>query len=132
MGNAFNNYFAKVAINIQSSNLFFFFLQEEILWLPPAFEYWIIFITPIDSTEASNIISFLNLDKCDGPNSIPKRILKLSNRDISDQLVFLFNQSSPSELNSLQFWKPAKLYQYTKKAKKKKKNIQPIDQFFTL
>ena len=88
MGNAFNNYFAKAAINIQSSILFFFKKKYCGYLLP---------------TKALNIISSLNLDKSDGPNSIPPRILKLSNKDKSDQLGFLFNQTYPSDLNSLQF-----------------------------
>ena len=33
----------------------------------------------------------LDLDKCDGPNIIPTKILKLLNEDISDQLAILFN-----------------------------------------
>ena len=34
----------------------------------------------------------------DGPNSIPIRILKLLNKDISDQLAILFNQSFSSSI----------------------------------
>ena len=56
------------------------------------------FITPTDSSGVSNFISSLNQDKSDGPNSIPTRILKLLNKDISDQLAFLFNQSFSSGL----------------------------------
>ena len=41
-------------------------------------------------------ISSLNRDKSDGPNSIPIKILKLLNKDISDQLAILFNQSFSS------------------------------------
>ena len=40
------------------------------------------FKTPADSTEFCNIISSLNLDNSDGPNSILTRILKLLNKDI--------------------------------------------------
>ena len=40
------------------------------------------FKAPTDSTEFWNIISSLNLDNSDGPNSIPTRILKLLNKDI--------------------------------------------------
>ena len=39
-----------------------------------------------------SIISTLNLNKSDGPNSIPTRIMKLLNKDLSDQLENLFNQ----------------------------------------
>ena len=37
---------------------------------------------PTDNTEVSNIISFSNQGKSDGPNSIPIKILKLLNKDI--------------------------------------------------
>ena len=50
------------------------------------------FLTPTDSTEVSNIISSLNQSKRDGPNSIPIKIPKLLNKEISDQLAILFNQ----------------------------------------
>ena len=54
------------------------------------------FLTPTDGTEVSNIISSLNQSKSDGPNSIPIKILKLLNKEISDQLAILFNQSFSS------------------------------------
>ena len=54
------------------------------------------FLTPTDSTEVSNIIFSLNQNKGDGPNSIPIKILKLLNKDISDQLAILFRQSFSS------------------------------------
>ena len=54
------------------------------------------FITPTDSTEVSNIISSLKKDKVDGPNSVPVKILKLLNKDMSDDLAILFNQSFSS------------------------------------
>ena len=50
-------------------------------------------LTPTDSTEVSNIIFSLNQNKSDGPNSIPIKVLKLLNKDMSDQLAVLFNQS---------------------------------------
>ena len=54
------------------------------------------FITLTDGTEVSKSISSLNQYKSDGPNSIPNKILKLLNKDISDQLAILFNQSFSS------------------------------------
>ena len=92
IANAFSNYFAKVAIYIQSSIRFF---KKKYDYLPPL-NIETFFITPTDSTEASNIISSLNHDKSDGPNSIPIKILKLLNKDISDQLAILFDQSFSS------------------------------------
>ena len=81
IANAFNNYFAKVTIDIQ--------------YLPPI-NIEPFFVTPTDSTEVSNVISSLNQDKSDRPNSIPIKILKLLNKDISDQVAILFNQTFSS------------------------------------
>ena len=64
-------------------------------YLPPL-NIELFFIPSTDSTKVSNIISSLNQDKSDEPNSIPINILKLLNTDISDQLAILFNQSFSS------------------------------------
>ena len=53
-------------------------------------------MAPTDNTKVSNIISFLNQGKSDGLNSIPIKILKLLNKDISGQLAILFKQSFSS------------------------------------
>ena len=50
-------------------------------------------MTFTDSTEVSNIFSSLNLGKSDRRNSTPTRVLKLLNKDMSDQLTFLFHQA---------------------------------------
>ena len=52
------------------------------------------------SAEISNIFSILNQHKIDGPNSIPTKILKLLNKDISGQLAILLNQSFSSRIFS--------------------------------
>ena len=83
IANAFNNYFAKVAIDIQSSIRFSKKKYHDYL-LPVNIESF--FLTPTDSTEVSNIIFSLNQNKSDGPNSIPIKIIKVLNKDISDQL----------------------------------------------
>ena len=93
IANVFNNYFPKVAINIQSSIRFF--KKKYYDYLPPL-NIESFFLTPTDSTEVSNIIFSLNQNKSDGPNSVPIKILKLLNKDISDQLAILFNQSFSS------------------------------------
>ena len=93
IANVFNNYFPKVAINIQSSIRFF--KKKYYDYLPPL-NIESFFLTPTDSTEVSNIIISLNQNKSDGPNSVPIKILKLLNKDISDQLAILFNQSFSS------------------------------------
>ena len=98
IANGFNNYFAKVVVDIQSSirfskNKYFDYFMHLIV---ESF-----FVTPTDSTEVSNIIS-LNQDKSDGPNSIPIKIQKLLNKDISDQLLIFFNQYfSPGIFSSI-------------------------------
>ena len=87
IANAFNNIFAKVAIDIQSSIRF---PNKRYDYLPPLnIEQF--FITSTDSTQVSNFISSLNQDKSDRPNSIPIKILKLLNKDISNQLA-IFSQ----------------------------------------
>ena len=88
--NAFNNYFGKVAVDIQSSIRFYKKKYYDYL-LPLNIEQF--FVTPTDSIKISNIISSLNQKKSDGPNSIPIKIVKLLNKDISDQLALHFNQS---------------------------------------
>ena len=93
IANVFNNYFAKVAIDIQSPIRF---SKKKYYDYLPLLNIESFFLTPTDSTEVSNIISSLNQNKSDGPNSIPIKILKLLNKDISDQLAILFNQSFSS------------------------------------
>ena len=90
IANAFNNYFAKVAIDIQSSIRFS--KKKYYDYIPPL-NIESFFLTPTGSTEVSNIIFSLNQNKSDGPTSIPIKILELLNKDISDQLAILFNQS---------------------------------------
>jgi len=52
-----------------------------------------IFLNPSSSLEVFNIIKSLSLNKSSGPHSIPTKILKLFNHDISKPLSFLFNLS---------------------------------------
>ena len=100
IANAFNYIFAKVAIDIQSSIRFS--KKKYYDYLSPL-NIESFFITPTDSTEVSNIISSLNQDKSNGPNSIPIKILKLLNKNISDKLAILFNQSFSSGIFPLIF-----------------------------
>ena len=64
--NAFNNYFAKVAIDIQSSIRF---SNQKYNYLPPV-NIESSFITSTDSTEVSKVISSLNQDNSIRVNSI--------------------------------------------------------------
>ena len=96
IANAFNNYFAKVALNIQSSIRFS--KKKNYDYLPPL-NIESFFLTPTDSTEVSNIIFSLNQSNRDGPNSVPIKILKLLNKDISDELAILLNHSFSSGIS---------------------------------
>ena len=84
------------------------------------------FLSPHDSSESFNIILSVNLDKSDGRNSIPTRILKLLNKDISDQVAILFSHSFSSEIFS-SISKNSKLMQIYKKWQDQ--SVQTIDQF---
>ena len=53
---------------------------------------------PTDSEEVISILSSLSDNQSSGPNSIPTRILKLLKKDISRQLVDVFNLSFSSEI----------------------------------
>ena len=76
IANAFNNYFANFALDIQSSIRFS--KRKYYDYLPPL-NIESFFLTPPDSTDVFNIIFSLNQNKSDGPNSIPIKILKLLN-----------------------------------------------------
>ena len=93
IANAFNNYFAKVALNVQSSIKYSKVNFEKFL---PHINVDSFFISPTDNKEVSDIIKSLNDNKAVGPNSIPNKILKLLNNDISHQLTDLFNLSFSS------------------------------------
>ena len=126
--NAFNNYFTKVAIDIQSSIRF---SKKKYTYLPPL-HIESFFLTPTDSTEVSNIISSLNPGKSDGPNSIPIKILKLLNKDISDQLVILFSQSFSSGIFP-SILKTSKIIPIYKKGSKLEcSNYRPISFVFKI
>ena len=88
IANAFNNYFANVATDIQSSIRSS--KKKYYDYLLPLYKESF-FLTQTDSTEVSNIIFSLNQNKSDGPNSVPIKIVKLLNKDISDQLAIIFN-----------------------------------------
>ena len=123
IANAFNNYFAKVAINIQSSIRFS--KKKYYHYLPPL-NIESFYLTPTDSTEVSNIIFSLNQNKSDGPNSIPIKILKLLNKDISDQLAILFDQSFSSGIFP-SIMKTSKIFPiYKKSSKLECSNYRPI------
>ena len=70
--NAFNDYSAKVAVDIQSSIRF----PNESILITSTLKYLIVFISAIDSAEVSSITFSLKLDKSDRPNSISTGIIK--------------------------------------------------------
>ena len=78
--NALNNYFAKtkIVLDFQSSVTFSqkkYFNQLSLLSIKS------FFVKSIASTHVSKIISPLNLEKSDEPDSIPTIILKLLNKN---------------------------------------------------
>ena len=90
ISNIFNNYFASIAektkVNINYSHKHFSdFLKDK--------NQNSFFLSPTNKYEIQNVISFLNSNKSVGPNSIPKRILKLLKNYISTQLADIFNIS---------------------------------------
>ena len=88
IANIVNNYFSSVAA------------KENIKYSHKHFSDYLnnqcnnsIFIQPTDSEKIANVLSNLNMNKSSGPNSIPFKILNLLKKDISRQLVDLFNLS---------------------------------------
>ena len=131
IANTFNNYFAKVAIDIQSSISKQFSKKKYYDYLP-LLNIESLFLTPTDSTEVSNIIFSLNQNKSDGPNSIPIKILKLLNKDISDQLAILFNQSFSSGIFP-SILKTSKIIPIYKKGSKLEcSNYRPISLLYNI
>ena len=93
IANVFNNYFGSIRGKTQSKTTFSNKSYTDYLH-GEHFNYF--FITPTDSQEVISIISSLSDNKSSGPNSIPTRILKLLKKDISTQLVDIFNLSFSS------------------------------------
>ena len=121
--NAFNNSFAKVAKDIQSSLRF---SQKKYFGHLSPLSIESFFITSPEITEVSKIIFSINEDKSDGTISIPTKILKLLNKNISHQLVILVNQSFSSRICSsvLKTNKITPIYKTFLN-----QNVQTIDQF---
>ena len=84
----FNNYFSSIGGKTQSKTRFSNKRYTDYLH---GENFNSFFITPTDSQEVISIISSLSDNKSSGPNSIPTRILILLKKDISTQLVDIFN-----------------------------------------
>ena len=87
IADTFNNYFCSVADNIQSS----------IKFSLRSYDYYLnnmvdksFFISPTDHLEIEDLILNLKIDKSEGPNGIPTKILHLLKNDISHLLADLF------------------------------------------
>ena len=100
--------FVFVCLLISSPVDFFRFSKKKYCGNIPSLNIESYFITKTDSLEVFNINDILHLDQSDGPNSISTRILKPLNKDISDQLAILFNQSFSSGIFP-SIWKTSKV-----------------------
>ena len=90
IANIFNDFFHSVALAIQSKIKFSCKSFSEYLLS----KYYDSFtITPTSKAEIDAIISSLNSNKSTGPNSIPLKILKLTQNEISQHLAHIFNLS---------------------------------------
>ena len=93
VANVFNNYFCSIAKNVHSQIKFSF--RNFQFYLGNAFEKTF-FTTPTDYLEFSDIIATLSINKLQGPNGIPTRILLMLKHDIAPILADLFNISFSS------------------------------------
>ena len=81
--NALNNYFSKVASE----------LQGKIYYAGQNRNEHNFFISPTDKVEIVNIINNISLNKACGPHSIPTNILHLIKLNISEPLAEIINLS---------------------------------------
>ena len=88
IANIFNDFFHSAAPVIQSKIKFSCKSFNEYL---PSKNYDSFTITPTSKAEIDAIISSLNSNKSTGPNSIPLKILKLTQNEISQHLVHIVN-----------------------------------------
>ena len=114
IANVFNNYSSSVGEKTQSKTRF---SNENYTDYLHGENFNSFFITPTDSQEVISIISSLSDNKSSGPNCIPTRILKLLKKDISTQLVDIFNLSFSSGIYPTPL-KTAKLISIHKKDSK--------------
>ena len=90
IANIFSDFFSAVAQKVQSKIKFSRKSFSD--FLPPNIHESII-LSQITEDEISKIISSLNSSKSTGPNSIPTKILKLLQVQISKHLTDIFNLS---------------------------------------
>ena len=90
IANIFNDFLHSVAPAVQSKIKFSCKSFSEYL---PSKYYDSFIITPTSKAEIDAIISSLNSNKSTGPNSIPLKILKLTQNEISQHLAYIFNLS---------------------------------------
>ena len=90
IANIFNDFLHSVAPAVQSKIKFSCKSFSEYL---PSKYYDSFIITPTSKAEIDAIISSLNSNKSTGPNSIPLKILKLTQNEISQHLAHIFNLS---------------------------------------
>ena len=90
MADIFNDYFSTIAQKTKSNIKNSYKSFKDFLINPTGNTF---FLEPCSPDEIKNLITSMNHNKSTGPNSIPVRILKLLNNDISNQLADIFNLS---------------------------------------
>ena len=115
IANVFNDFFSTVAQKVQSKIKFSRKSFSD--FLPPNIHESII-LSQITEDEISKIISSLNSSKSTGPNSIPTKILKLLQVQISKHLTDIFNLSFIYYWYFSSFFKSAKVIPIHKKNSK--------------
>ena len=128
IANAFNDFFSAVAQKVQSKIKFSSKSFSDFL---PINIHESIILSQINEDEISKIISSLNSSKSTGPNSIPTKILKLLQVQISKHLTDIFNLSFTTGIfpHSL---KSSKSQFIKKKSKLVASNYRPIFPLFNL
>ena len=86
--NTFNSFFCLVAAEVESEVSFSYKTFFE--YLPPL-NHESFFISPCTKAELIEIFSNFTSEKLAGPNSIPTKIVKLPQDEISEHLSIIFN-----------------------------------------
>ena len=90
IANTFNDYFSSVAHKIQVS--INFSLRKYDFYLNEISQETLL-LSPTDNLEVADLIQALKINKSEGPNGIPTKVLHILKNEISPLLADLFNLS---------------------------------------